>query len=60
MAHSFNDCIVCGAHFDSLKALDAHNRAEHLRKSVGNERPRQQEPSNREAELRADEPTSRF
>jgi hypothetical protein len=42
MAHNHeHDCIVCGAHFDSLTDLDKHNRESHLRKSTGTERPRQ-------------------
>jgi hypothetical protein len=54
MAHTHeNDCIVCGAHFDSLKELDKHNHEQHLRKSHGAERPRQEEP------LSEDERTNR-
>jgi len=34
------DCIVCGAHFEDSRSLDAHNRAEHLRNAQGTEVPR--------------------
>ena len=57
MAHSHeHDCIVCGAHFDSLKDLDKHNREEHLRKSTGAEHPRQQDPSSETSSESPSEP----
>ena len=50
MAHTHeHDCIVCGAHFDALADLDRHNREQHLSKSTGTERPRQEEPSREES-----------
>ena len=47
------DCIVCGAHFDSSKALLRHNEDEHLKKATGMERPRQ---SNGQSDLPEREP----
>lgn len=38
------DCIVCGAHFDSSKALLHHNEEQHLKKATGMEKPRQTNP----------------
>jgi hypothetical protein len=51
MAHTHEyDCIVCGAHFDSEKDLQAHNQEAHVPKQaidvhapaepIGNDRPR--------------------
>jgi hypothetical protein len=47
------DCIVCGAHFDSSKALLKHNQEEHLKKATGMEKPRQ---SSRQSDLPDREP----
>ena len=52
MAHTHEfDCVICGAHFDSEKDLQRHDRENHAPKQaidihapaepIGNERPRQ-------------------
>ncbi len=52
MAHTHEfDCVICGAHFDSEKDLQRHDRETHAPKQaidlhapaepMGNERPRQ-------------------
>jgi hypothetical protein len=47
MAHTHEyDCIVCGAHFDSMQELDRHNRREHV--------PPQSEMYNADVATRAD------
>ena len=59
MAHTHEyDCIVCGAHLESLDELDRHNRqqhtppdaakAAHAKEPVGNEHARRYEPPDSE------------
>lgn len=71
MAHTHEfDCVVCGAHFDDEKALQAHNQDKHApqvaidprapAEPMGTERPRERDDKHPRPESRDGSPTPRY
>jgi hypothetical protein len=71
MAHTHEfDCVVCGAHFDDEKTLQAHNQDKHApqvaidprapAEPMGTERPRERDDKHPRPESRDGSPTPRY